>query len=440
MNLRKKAISGGKWTTISKVALSIIMLIKLSVLTRFLDSKEFGLMALVNFVLGFMSLFMDLGFTSAILHKQDISRKEYSSLYWMNIFLSAILFFVISFSSPLIASYYQEEDLKYLIPLMSISLIITAIGRQFRVIEQKELFFKKIATTDIISALIGLFLAIYLAINEYGVLTLIYSILVQYIIANLFFFIRGVRIYGLLFHFRFSETKEFLKIGMYQLGGQIVNYFNRDIDILLVGKLLGSEVLGLYSLAKQLVTYPMSVINPITLNVASPILAKIQNNSKDLKNKYLLFVNLISTVNFIVYMIFIVFASLIVQILYGTKFLEITFTVQILSIYMYLRSINSPVGSLVIATGKTFLEFYWNLLVLFLLPVAVVIGLNFGVIGVSLGLTIMMFLLTFLCWYFLVKKMIDISLFSYLLNISPNFKFLLNVVKNDVMNKTIKNS
>lgn len=84
MILKQKAITGVKWTTVSAVSLAVTQLLKISVLTRFLDKTDFGLMAIVMFVLGFTNLFVDMGLTSAILHKKEINENEYASLYWLN--------------------------------------------------------------------------------------------------------------------------------------------------------------------------------------------------------------------------------------------------------------------------------------------------------------------------------------------------------------------
>ena len=81
MSVRGQVTKGVKWTTISTVVLAAATILKISVLTRFLDKSDFGLMALVTFFMGFMQLFNDMGLTSAILHKQDITKREYASLY-----------------------------------------------------------------------------------------------------------------------------------------------------------------------------------------------------------------------------------------------------------------------------------------------------------------------------------------------------------------------
>jgi O-antigen/teichoic acid export membrane protein len=435
MSLRNKAISGAKWTSISKIVIAVVALIKVSVLARYLSSDDFGLMALTMFVLGFMNLFMDMGLTSAILHKQGISDSEYSSLYWINIIFSAILFLFISLLSPLIGKFYEEPLLGGLIILMASSLIINAVGRQFRTIEQKELNFKFISKVDIVGAILSLLIAILLAVNNYGVYALVYSALIQYAITTCVYFYFGVSKRKLKWHLKLSETKPFFKIGMYQVGGQIINYFNRDIDILLIGKFFGSDILGGYSLAKQLVSRPMAILNPVITNVASPVLSILQNEKTELKNKYLSFLNLISTANISAYGLLAIFAYPAVLIFYGQDYLELVTIVQILCAYMYLRSISSPVGSLLVATGRTDYGFYWNILVLFSLPPVVYLGSLFSIEVIAICLVGIMLLLTVLAWKFIVFKLINVGFKTYFWYIIPNWSRVIDIIKKEYIKK-----
>lgn len=422
MTIKKQAISGLKWTTISTITIALSALLKISVLARFLDTSDFGLMALVTFVLGFMDLFMDMGITSAILHKQNIKNNEYASLYWLNVVFSIFLFVLVLIISPLIANFYNEKELVKLIPLAGLMIVFSALGRQYKTIFQKFLMFKRIAIVDISSVTIALVFAIFLAINGFGVYSLVYSALLQYGLSNLVYFVLGNLRQPLLFHFNYQETKPFLKIGMYQVGGQVVNYFNRDLDILIIGKFFGSEILGGYSLAKQLVFRPAQVLNPIFTRVASPILAKMQFDKKTLKTNYLKLLNVVSSVNLPIYLGLIIFAPLIVNILYGEGYDSIVILVRILSVYMIFRVIGNPIGSLLIATGRTDLDFYWNLFTLIVLPIAILIGAQFSIESVALAITIAMFILLVPSWYFMIFKLTGASLKEYLFSLLPKIK------------------
>lgn len=422
MNIKKQAISGVKWTTASTITIAISALVKISVLTRFLDVTDFGLMALVTFVLGFMDLFMDMGLTSAILHRQNIKKEEYASLYWLNVGFSFFLFGLIVLLSPLIANFYDEPELRNLIPLAGLAIIFSAIGRQYKTILQKYLQFKKIALIDIIAVIIALAVAIILAVKGFGVYALVYSALTQHTIGNLVYFVLGNKNQPLFFHFNYKETKPFLKIGSYQVGGQVVNYFNRDLDVLIIGKFFGAELLGGYSLAKQLVYRPAQVLNPIFTRVASPILAKFQSNVLVLKKNYFRLLNLVVSVNIPIYLAIVAFAPWVVFILYGPDYSNIVILVRILSFYMLFRAIGNPIGSLVIATGRTDLEFYWNLITLIIMPITVIIGAQFSLQGVAVCLTIAMIIMLFPSWYFLVRRLLGATFIEYLFALVPKYR------------------
>lgn len=423
MSLKGQVILGLKWTSFTTVCLAIVAILKISVLTRFLEKSDFGLMALVTFVMGLMSLFSDMGLSTAILHKQNITKKNYASLYWLNIVFCVILYGLLLLITPSISSLYNEPQLNHLIPLLGLNIIISGLGIQFKTIETKNLIFKNISLIEIIAAFLSLIVAIWLAINNYGVLSLVYSSLVQYFISNFLLLILGLKKYGLIFHFKLSETIPFLKIGIYQVGGQIANYFNRDLDILLIGKFFSTEILGGYSLAKQLVFRPAQIINPILVKVATPTLAKFQSDINLLKKNYLKLIKIVSSVNISVYLMIILFSPFIVEIMYGSGFDEIVILVRILSIYMIFRAIGNPIGSLVVATGRTDLEFYWNILNLFIMPIFIYIASQYGIVEVAFSLVLAAFVLFIPSWRLLTYKMTGATLKEYVMAIATiNFK------------------
>ncbi|AXT51968.1 colanic acid exporter [Aquimarina sp. BL5] len=422
MNLKEQAVSGVKWTTLNSLTLALCSLLKISILARFLEKEDFGLMALIMFVMGFLNLFMDMGLSSAILYKQDIKKKEYSSLYWINIVFSMFLFITIYLISPFIGSFYNNPELVGLVRLMGISLILSSLGKQFKTILEKEFRFKSIALIEIVSAVLSLIIAVILAWHNYGIYALILSSLFQYFLINMLFLIIGLRNYGLLLHFVFLETKPFLKIGLFEVGGQIINYFNRDLDILIIGKFFGSELLGGYSLAKQLVYRPAQVLNPIFTKVASPILAKMQNDVKVLKTSYLKLLNIVSTINVPIYACLLIFAPIAVAILYGEDYENIIYLVRVLSVYMIFRAFGNPVGSLLIATGRTDIGFYWNLANFLIMPLIIFIGVQFSLETVTILITLSMIVLFIPSWYFLVYKLTNTSLQEYVKSLIPNFR------------------
>ncbi|MBC8303662.1 MAG: MOP flippase family protein [Pelagibacterales bacterium] len=425
MKLNLQVIAGLKWTTLATLSIAFSNVIKISVLARFLSKDDFGIFAIVTFFLGFFNLFADMGLTTAILHKQNIKKNEYASLYWFNIGFCILLYILLFLITPMISSFYNEPKLDFLIKVLGLSIIINSIGLQFRTIETKNLSFKFISIFDIIASVISLFFAILLAVHGYGILALVYSMVLQYIISNLLLLLLGLKHYRLPIYFSYKDLSPFLKIGLFQVGGQAANFFNTNIDILIIGKFFSQEILGGYSLAKQLVFRPAQVINPILTKVTAPTLAKIQNNIELLKQSYLKLINIVSSINFVIYLLLAVFTPIIVEIFYGGDYNSIVFLVRILCVYMFFRALGNPIGSLVIATGRTDVEFVWNVMLLILMPIAVYVGSMFGIVHVTVALTSTMILLLLPSWYFLVRKLCGATLKEYLNAIvNINFNFL----------------
>jgi PST family polysaccharide transporter/teichuronic acid exporter len=422
MSIKKQAVTGVKWTTLGTITVAVLGILKYAILSRFVEKSDFGLMALVMLVFGFIKIFGDLGLTTAILHKQGISKKEYASLYWLNLLVSIGLFGLLWVLSPFVAQFYEQPQLTSLIRIMGLGLIAFGFGNQFKIMEEKHLLFDKISKIEIVSSVCSLILAVVLATNGYGVLALVYSLLFQFVFANVGFLVLGLAKYGLLFRFSLSDTKPFLSIGSYQLGSQAINYFNREMDVFLIGKLFSEEILGGYSLAKLLVFRPMMVLNPIMSRVAAPALALFQSKIEELKQAYLKLLNLTATANIVVYLGIILFAPIIVEILYP-DYDDIVILVRILSVYMLFRAIGNPIGSLITATGKTNLGFLWNVASLIVMPVFIYIGSRYGIVGTAVSMVVAMLVLFFPSWRFLVYRMTGATFGEFLLALVPRFRW-----------------
>ncbi|MEJ2546160.1 MAG: oligosaccharide flippase family protein [Calditrichaceae bacterium] len=264
------------------------------------------------------------------------------------------------------------------------------------------------------SALISVFTGIALAYAGYGVYSLVWSLLIASFLASMVFFVIGIVKLPVNFRFRFQETKAFLRIGLYQTGSQVLNYFSREIDILIVGKILGTEILGLYSLAKQLVQKPILILNPILTKITAPLLAKLQDNQRIIKNTYLKIISLVALVNFPVYSLLAFMAFHVVSLFYGQKYIDAALIVSFLSINYAFRSIGNPVGGLIIARGRTDIGFYWNLFVFAVYPIVVYFSSIQGVYFLAASLAAFRVILSYPGWYMVLRKLISVGYVEYL--------------------------
>lgn len=413
MDLKKTAISGVKWTTVEKIGRAVFQLLQIAILTRFLPKEAFGLVAMALVVISFSNIFVDMGLTSAILYKQDASQKEYSSIYWLNLLVSIVLYSILFFLTPLIANFYNEEELLAIIPILGFNILLLALGRQHRTILQKEFRFKPIAIIEMISFFFGLIVAIVLAIKGGGVFTLVYSTLTASGIANLLFLITNLQKNPITLHFKFGDTIPFLKVGGFQAGSKILDFVSTEADIFIIGKMLGAEALGVYSLSKQVVLKVFSLINPIIVNVLSPLFASIQNEKARLKSNFLKVVRYLAYINFPIYLLIIVGSKEILHYLYGSDYTTGTVVLTLLGFYYCLISLSNPVGSLQIATGRTDIGFYWTILRVFITPSIIFIGSLYSIDVIALAIAVLSVILVIPMWRIQIKPMADISLKEY---------------------------
>lgn len=427
-NLKKQAIIGVKWTSLSIGIRSVLQLIQLVVLARFLSADDFGLVAIVMVVIGFSQLFMDMGISNAIIHKQEITNIQLSSLYWLNIFSGIGLTVIVFLISPIIARFYNNEGVIPLLQLLSFSFVINAVGNQYRVLLRKELKFNILAKIEVIADVGAFICAIILAIEGFGAYSLVFATLTTAIISNLMLVFIGFKTHKPQFTYQHHEIISFLNFGLYQMGQTSIVYFNNKFDVILIGKLLGTEALGIYSLIKQLVMRPSQVINPVITGVTFPIMAKVQNDLPQLKSIYLKIINYLSSINFPIYILMVVLASLLVTLLLGEKWINAIELFQMLSVYALVRSTTSPAGSLLLSRGRADIGFWWSIGEFMLMPLIIYIFSHWGLLGIAFGLFLFQIIMLFPNWYFIVKKMCNASFMEYFrVQVQPLLTTILSV-------------
>jgi O-antigen/teichoic acid export membrane protein len=413
LNLKEKAISGVKWTALSSMIIAITQLVQLMVFARYLTSYDFGLIAILMLVVNFSLLFVDFGISKAIIYKHDISNTQLSTLYWLNLILGIFIFMILMAISSYIADFYNESSLETLIILISISLVVQSVGQQFRTLFQKRLEFNTLAKIDIFATMLSSIVALVLVTNDIGIYAFVISILVASIVKSTLLIKYGLALHTPTFSFNLYEVKELLHFGLYTVGNGIVGTLSSQIDILIIGKLLGTEILGIYSIAKELILRPMQLINPIITKVAFPTMSNVNSDKYKVSSIYLKIRNIIASINFPIYTFTFIFASEVILLFLGEKWLHITSIFQILAIWAAFRSIESPIGSLVMAMGKPQYEMYWNMGMMIYMPIMVYISSRWGLSGLVYGNLVSIFILLIPSWYFLTYRLVQITLLKY---------------------------
>lgn len=133
MDLRSKAVSGVKWTSLSTVVITVLQLGQLLVLSRLLSVNEFGLMAIVTIIISLIRAFADLGVTAALIHFQDSTSEQISTLYWLNVLTGVVIYILLLLLNPVIAVFYPEPEVLDILNIVAISMVISPLGSIFQI-------------------------------------------------------------------------------------------------------------------------------------------------------------------------------------------------------------------------------------------------------------------------------------------------------------------
>lgn len=411
---KSPSFGGIRWTGLSAVFSAILSLAQIPILAHLLSPSDFGLMAIVMSVMAFAQMFADAGVSNALIHKQDISQQQLSSLYWLNVTSSTVLALILFALGYGVAYYYRQPQLHLLLSMTALSLLLSSFGLQLRVLAQKALHFDRLAKVEMVGATAGFLTATSSAWLGCGVYSIVFGNLASATAILAMSWTTLANGWRPELRLDWPEIRPFLKFGAYMVGNDLANTINGQIDVLLGGRILSSTALGLYNLPKSLALRVQFLVNPIITKVGFPVMAKVQHDPQQLRRIYLSTLNLTASVNFPIYAAMAFFAEPIVALVFGKQWLMAAPIMQILAIWGAVRSTANPIGSLLLAKGRADLSFRWNIALLGVFPPALWIGSHFGTIGMAYALLTSQLLLFVPGWYFLIRPMCGATLLQTL--------------------------
>lgn len=413
--MANKVLSGLSWTTASSLARNLVSLLQITILTRLLAKSDFGLIAIANLFITFTTMFLDMGISVGIMYKKDTTKKVYSSLFWLNIITGVCLSSILILISPFLTRSYDSSDLTNVIQLLSLGIFLNSIGSQQRTISQKEFLFKRIAIIEIISSVITFAVAFVTAKMGYGVYSLAYSSLAGGIVNNISHLILGLaRNHSLLFHLKIKETFPYLKIGVWRIGSSILDFFSRELDVIIISATLGLEFLGVYSIAKKIPTVLYGFVSPIVSKVVTPLFATINDNIPKLKEKYLLITKAISWYAFPMYLIIAAVSPTVMQVVFGPEYVDGALVLSVFCIIYAFNSKGTICGSLQTALGRTDIGFYWTIYRIISTAVVYYFSSKMGIDIFLIGMLVLLAINTVVGWRMQYKTMIGVSFLEYL--------------------------
>lgn len=414
MSLKQQTFTAVRWTSLAMVGKSALQFVQVAILARLLMPADFGLMAMVLAVMVFVQVFTDMGVSNAIIHHQNISKNQLSSLYWLNVTVAAILMLLLMASSELIGTLlFQQPGLQPVLTALSVSIFLTALGQQLRVVAEKNLRFAVLAKIEITAALAGFVCAITWAWMAPSANALVAGMLVNSAVQTALLWLFTANGWRPAFRLQLGEIQQFLKFGGYMIANNFVNSINLQIDVLIAGRFFPAAALGAYSLPRNLSLTIAGVINPVITRIGFPLMAKAQGDKEFLKLVYLKTMRMTASVNFPIYIGMAVFSKESIFFLFGERWSGSAPLLVFLSLWGMFRSCGNPVGSLLLAVGKADLSLKWNLGLLFIVPPVLWGASNWGIYGLAIAQALLMSTLMWPAWYFLVRPQCNAGAVEY---------------------------
>lgn len=398
-SMKKAALinAAGKY---SKVILGLVVN---AILARILSAEDYGIVAVVTVFSTFFTTLSDMGFGTAIIQNKELTNDDISNIYSFTIYISIILMIAFSGVSFLIASFYGDSVYVGLGQLLSISLLFNSLNMVPNGILNRNKKFVSIAIRTVVvyagSAVITIILALF------GLRY--YALAIQAILTAFFTFVWNYYTTHPKFKFRFAKESILKVIGYsgYQFAFNLVNYFSRNLDNLLVGKYLGNAELGYYNKAYTLMLYPINNLTGVISPVLHPILSDYQNQIEVIYQKFLKVVRLLACIGIYVEVVCILAAPEIIRIMYGNNWDESIICFEFLSIAIATQMLTGCSGTIFQATGKTKLLFIVSCVNTAFTIGAILIGIFIGRSISALSLCVVVaYLFHFIFTFFVMVK------------------------------------
>lgn len=414
--LRQQTASAFFWNFIDKGGQQLFQFIFLIVLASLLAPKEWGLIALIAIFPALANIIQESGFSSAILRKTNADESDYSSIFYFNITISAVIYLILFFLSPYIAAFYDEPVLTGLARVLFLTFLFNAFGIIQNVHLIRKMDFKTNARITLVSVLISGLGATAMAYYGLGVWSLVYQQVIQSFLRTLLLWIT-VKWYPTE-PFQSKRLKGMYNYSFKLLLNSLFNQISANISSIVIGKKYSITDAGYYWQASKIANIPQSVVATTLSGVAFPLLNNLGN---DIERKNRVFRKLVRIVSFICFPLAaftLVAADSIVLVFLRDKWAGIIPILRYLTIGSSVLPLLYLISSLLQSLGKSGLLLSMELARNITSICVILIMSRFGVDEMVLGISIV-FIVTFFGEYYFAGRYIDYKAIHILKDVLP---------------------
>lgn len=365
------------WTSIDKFGQQIIQFIIGVVLARILAPADYGLFGVLIIFIALSTVLIDGGFGQALIKKQDATVEDFSTIFYLNIFISIILYLLLFFLSPTISVFFHYPELTKILRVFSLIVFFYAAYFIQYVQLSKLLNFKSLAITNIICIVVGGTLGIALAYRGYGVWALVWQQLTSQIIRTILLII--IVRWKPAGKFSFRVISNFWNFSIHILGTSILNAVFNNIYNVLLGRFYSKETVGYYTQAGRYSDTVNSSLQQVLFSSTYPILVQIKDDKERLIRIHRRLVKSISLIFFPLIVTLIVTAQPLIITLVTEKWILSVLLFQLLLIANFFNPLYVLNINLLNSRGKSQYTFRLELIKKGLIIVSILICFSYGI-------------------------------------------------------------
>lgn len=325
--LKDKAISGVKWNAIGRFSTQGVNFVIGLILARLLSPSDYGVVGMVGIFFAIAQTFIDSGFGSALIRKNDCNDTDYSTAFYFNIVVGLVCCILLCVASPFIADFFNTPILKDLVKVMSLNMFIGSFAIVHSTKLTHSVDFKSQSIVGLLTAVLSGTMGIFMAYKGFGVWSLVFQQLIATVLRVVLLLAITKWFPKLLFSK--SSFKYLFNFGSKILTASILHTIYANMTTLIIGKFYSAKDLGYYSRGESLATYPSTNITGILQSVTYPVLSKIQDDDEHLIQSYRKLISMTSMVIFFGMFLLAALAKPLILTLLTDKWLDAVIYLQI---------------------------------------------------------------------------------------------------------------
>lgn len=407
-DLHERAFSGGVLTLGVQGFRAVSQIFWTVALSRLLIPQDFGLIAMAIAITGFVPIFRDLGLANATVQRLHITHDQVSTLFWINAALGAGVMLVVAASSPLVAWFYHEPRLIWVTVALSVNFLLGGLTVQHQALLKRQMRFEAIAMLDSIAVVVWIATGVSMALLGFRYWSLVGAQFGQNATYCILIWLKCRWRPGPFQ--RNVGVRPMLAFGGNVTGFQLLNYFTRNSDNIIIGRVLGAAALGLYSRAYGMLMLPVYQVNMPVAAVLLPSLSRLQNKPLEYAKLFLRAVRAINLISVPIIVFFFVFAREIVVLLLGTTWLPVAHLFRLLTpAAMASATVFAP-HWLSQSLGRPQQQMHYGIVSAPICVGGFVIGVRWGVQGVAASFSAtFVVLVAAYAWYATRKTAVNLS-------------------------------